>query len=37
VLEGRLLDRIVTRFPRGEDRLVRFLRGMRAELPGKTC
>jgi SRSO17 transposase len=38
-LEGQLLDRVAGRFPRVEtrQRFARFLRGMTAELPRKTC
>jgi SRSO17 transposase len=38
-LEGQLLDRVAARFPRVEtrQRFTRFLRGMVAELPRKTC
>jgi SRSO17 transposase len=38
-LEGQLLDRVAGRFPRVEtrQRFTRFLRGMLAELPRKTC
>jgi SRSO17 transposase len=38
-LEGQLLDRVAGRFGRVEtrQRLARFLRGMLAELPRKTC
>jgi SRSO17 transposase len=38
-LEGQLLDRVAPRFPRVETRhrFTRFLRGMLAELPRKTC
>ncbi len=38
-LEGQLLDVVAGRFPRVEtrQRLARFLRGMTAELPRKTC
>jgi SRSO17 transposase len=39
VLEGQLLDRVAGRFGRVEtrQRFARFLRGMLAELPRKTC
>jgi SRSO17 transposase len=39
VVEGQLLDRVAARFPRVEtrQRFTRFLRGMLAELPRKTC
>jgi SRSO17 transposase len=38
-VEGQLLDRVAARFPRVEtrQRFTRFLRGMLAELPRKTC
>jgi SRSO17 transposase len=38
-VEGQLLERVAGRFPRVEtrQRLARFLRGMLAELPRKTC
>jgi SRSO17 transposase len=39
VVEGQLLSRVAARFPRVEtrQRFTRFLRGMLAELPRKTC